>query len=119
MKIDVSISNVKADKDLSVLNDAKLSEESDIKLQVIDTDIKGKLELLERIDVSSLKNDIYYDISMMDKDSEEYHRLLKLLSVSGDSDDKTFVKGLKEFLREFSQGFLAEFLSGWLMSHVK
>ena len=77
----------------------------------------GSLELLDGIEVRSLKHDLCDNIAMMDKDSEEYKQILQLLS-NENSSDNVFIQNIKSFVREFSQGFLADFLSGWLMSHL-
>lgn len=117
MGINISISNVNVQKDLRILNEAKVEDENDINLQVNESDVMGSLDLLNGIEVRSLKNDLSHKIAMMDKDSKEYQQILQLLS-NENSSDNVFIQNLKSFMREFSQGFLAEFLGGWLMSHI-
>ena len=78
----------------------------------------GKLELLNNSEVNNLKNDLLHDLKKLDKNSKEYNDILQLLSLNEKSSSRKFVDDLKGYVKEFSQGFLADFLSGWLISHL-
>lgn len=118
MGIDVSISGVKVGNNAVILSESKIEGDSDITVKFEDSEIAGKLELLKAIDVKNLKAELNHEISIMDKNSYEYQKLFELLCSSNVHSDKKFITGLKGIIKDFSHGFLAEFLSGWLMTKI-
>lgn len=117
MGIKISITGSKMNS-ADIMNHATIDGENDVDINIDKSEILDKLELLNDSEINSMKKDLLREIEMMDKDSSEYKELSNLVRLKGNLDDKSFAKRLKGFVSDFSQGFLAEFLSSWLMNNI-
>lgn len=115
MGIEINISNIKGNGDLKVLEDSRISGNTDLMVSMERIEMEGTIELLKKADIEDLKRDLFTEVSQIDKDSIEYQRITELLSTK---EKEKFSKQIINYLKEFSSGFLADFLSDWLLHNA-
>lgn len=115
MSCKFEISGLKVDGDAEFLNGIKIGDSSDVDFSIKDLDIKGKLCMLNDLQIGLLISEIQKKSSAMNQDSVEYKKIQKIVKMKK-WDKESFIKCISKHLVDFSEGVLAGIVSGFLMT---
>jgi len=113
MAIEINLSGAKIYENVSVLNRAVIHEASDVHIDLSSSEISGQSKVLDNLEINSLLNMLEDKSTLMDKSSNEYMEIQRILKV-GNGDKKEFITCIKKHLAEFSQGVLASIIANLL-----
>lgn len=113
MAIEINLSGAKIYENASVLNGAVIHEDSDVHIDLSSSEISGQSKVLDNLEINSLLNMLEDKSTFMDKSSNEYMEIQRILKVKN-WDKKEFITCIKKHLAEFSQGVLASIIANLL-----
>lgn len=111
---EISVGNLSISGNAEVGNDIRIAANEDGKISIKDIIIKGDAKILNNLDVQVVKNDLVSILSDMDKESQEYINLKRIMD-NGENDDKTFRKNLFDHLKNFTEGVAASVVANYIM----
>lgn len=112
MGVEINIGGTKIGDRAEVLNSVFIRG-NNVKVNVLNSEINGQAAVLEDLKVDSILEDLKKAVQQMDKDSEEYLEVQKILRL-GRGDDKSIMERIKKHLLEFSQGVLASIVANMI-----
>ena len=110
MGIKISMSNVKMCDNASVLNNAVISNQEDVEIDLCDMEMSGQIQLLENLEINSVLKQLNEKLSIMDKNTDEYFRIKEILEVKK-WDRKKFYQCIVKHIGDFSKGVLASVIA--------
>lgn len=113
MSSEITISGLDIGEDARFLNDVTISDDN-IKVRVENINVKGKLELLNDVEIDSVVSALRDRVPNMDHDSEEYKEINEIIHTAG-HDKKNRREKMLRHLGNFSQGVLASILANLIM----
>lgn len=113
MGVEINIGNTKISGNARVLNETTIKNNSDVKINVLDSEINGQAVVLENLKIDSILEELKQKVGQMDKDSKEYLEIQAMLG-AGQEENKNMIERIKKHLLEFSQGVLASIVANML-----
>lgn len=113
MGVEINIGNTKISGNARVLNETTIKNNSDVKINVLDSEINGQAVVLENLKIDSILEELKQKVGQMDKDSKEYLEIQAMLG-AGQEGNKNMIERIKKHLLEFSQGVLASIVANML-----
>lgn len=114
MGVQISISRSKINDNAKVLNNTSVKSSEDVRLELKDLEIGGQAEVLEKLEINTILQQLGQEARQMDKNSDEYIKIQDILKTSKWDKDK-FIKCIIKHLSEFSQGVLASIVANSIM----
>lgn len=113
MGVEINIGNTRISDKSSVLNNATIRSNDNVKVNILDSEINGQAVVLEDLEIDSILELLKQKVDQMDKDSREYLEIQKILSAE-QINQKDILGRIKRHLIEFSQGVLASIVANML-----
>lgn len=110
MGIEINLSNLNISGEAEILNNAKINNSDDVHIELKSLDVSGRAKLLENIEINPLLEKLEQKAQFMDKNSEEYLEIEKILNRKR-WDKDSFTGCLIKHIGEFSQGVLASIVA--------
>lgn len=113
MGVEINIGNTKISDNARVLTETLIRNNSDVKINVLDSEINGQAVVLENLKIDSVLEELKQKVEHMDRNSKEYLDVQEILNVE-QGNDKKIIERIKRHLLEFSQGVLASIVANKL-----
>lgn len=113
MGIKIEIKNSKITDNAGLLNQLSAKGNSETEIKIDGLQLEGAARVLENIQLDDLRESISERMEVMDPHSREYGELKKILQKNLQQNEMK--KRILEHIADFSQGVLANLISGWIL----
>jgi len=110
MGVKINISNTKVSDSVRVMNNSLIRTDNDVVVNIRDSEITGQAIVLEDLKIDSILKELSHKAEFMDKNSDEYLDIQKILSTD-QRNKKDFISCITKHLAGFSQGVLASIVA--------
>ena len=110
MGIEIDLSGAEIGGNVDLLNHTTVKGSNDVRIDLHSSKISGQANVLEKLEISSVLNTLEDRSAFMDRNSDEYMEIQKLLKVKN-WNDHDLIKRITKHLGEFSQGVLASIVA--------
>jgi len=115
MSIEITLDNVKISGRSKVLNNASIKG-GDAIIRLTNATIDSNAEILQDLNIDSFCSTIQEKLQSLDKSSEEYKQIEKLLNADRKNKPE-FAKQLLQHITSFAEGVAVNIISSMILGH--
>lgn len=113
MGIEIDLNDLNISGNAEVMDNVKIRDNSDVHIGLKHLDISEDAKLLNNLEIDSILKKLAQQEQFMDKDSDEYSQIKKILSKKQWNKDE-FIERVIRHITDFSQGILASIIANFL-----
>lgn len=114
MGIEIDLSDLNISGNAKIMENAKIRGSKDVHVSLKQAEISEYAKVLNNLEIDTLLSDLSQQAQYMDKNSSEYAKIKKIISVK-QWDKNDFIGCIVRHISEFSQGVLASIVANLII----
>ncbi|MDE7203763.1 MAG: hypothetical protein K2O91_18145 [Lachnospiraceae bacterium] len=113
MGIEIDLNDLNISGNAEVMGNVRIRNSNDVHISLKHSDISENAKVLNNLEIDPILKELMQQIQVMDKDSLEYSRIMKILGVK-QWNKNDFIGCVLKHISEFSQGVLASIVANMI-----